>query len=518
MTTWRLRAFAASAAALALLAPGAGAVVPVEVNKAERELRDLLTGPDVSAALQGELKAVVSDAIVLFASSDFDSALEKTSELTRLAPMAPEGWYLHGLVLANLERYDDSLAALERSSELYQRNAVPLLMIGDILSYLERWDEARSAYEKALARDPDLDRARNGLLVVTLRQGQVARREGRTDEAVGYLEEAVALGPEGNTELVVLLADLYVETDRADDAVALLEGRSDPDEAPEALLRTLASALSAAGRFEQAGEIHAIRVQRFGSLASHLDKAAFHTARLDFPAAEAALLEARSQFPDSPLPAFRLGRIYGAQGRYDEAVRLFDAGIANNPSTAERREMERSAALAELRLGRVDAAHRRARFLTSGEEAVTGDFVLLASIEERLGNAGQAAAAYEEVLERNPDNWLALNNLAALLVDTNPSRSLALARKAVELSGGRSSVRDTLGWAYFKAGSVGRAEEVFRALLDEEPDSPSHAYRLGVVLAEKGEVGEAKTMLEKALSLDPDHREAQEALDRLNNG
>ena len=80
------------------------------------------------------------------------------------------------------------------------------------------------------------------------------------------------------------------------------------------------------------------------------------------------------------------------------------------------------------------------------------------------GNHGQAVAAYEELLERDPDDQMALNGLAWLLA-TSPDASLRDGKRAIELAAGacewsnwsEPSFLDTLAAAYAEAGDFAHA-------------------------------------------------------------
>src|SRR5690606_10447942 len=62
--------------------------------------------------------------------------------------------------------------------------------------------------------------------------------------------------------------------------------------------------------------------------------------------------------------------------------------------------------------------------------------------------------AYRTVLAQEPENVMALNNLAYLLLESSDgaAEGVAMARRAFELSRGAGLVADTLGWGLFITG------------------------------------------------------------------
>ena len=81
-----------------------------------------------------------------------------------------------------------------------------------------------------------------------------------------------------------------------------------------------------------------------------------------------------------------------------------------------------------------------------------------------------AQAQYIQVLARDADNVLALNNLAGLLHGKDDVRALALAERAYEASPGSAEVLDTLGWILVGTGSTQRGLDLIERALALRPD------------------------------------------------
>jgi tetratricopeptide (TPR) repeat protein len=143
------------------------------------------------------------------------------------------------------------------------------------------------------------------------------------------------------------------------------------------------------------------------------------------------------------------------------------------------------------------------------------------SIHYDAGDTDQALEAYERALELEPESVQALNFVAYTLadLDLDAERAVALASKASELDPESGIVRDTLGWAYFRAGRLDEAvEEIERAIELGETDPVIYEH-LGDALEAKGRIGEALAAWEKALEADPGResvaRKIEQALARM---
>ncbi len=124
------------------------------------------------------------------------------------------------------------------------------------------------------------------------------------------------------------------------------------------------------------------------------------------------------------------------------------------------------------------AALERARSLaTSAQSEATEDGLVamaefvLATIDESAGDVSSAQSRYRRVLELQPDNALALNNLAHLLSasGTAVDEALSLAKKAAGIMPNSPDILDTLGTALLAAGKPAEAENHLRKALSARP-------------------------------------------------
>lgn len=116
-----------------------------------------------------------------------------------------------------------------------------------------------------------------------------------------------------------------------------------------------------------------------------------------------------------------------------------------------------------------------------------------------------AIEAYRAVLKVAPDDMLALNNLAYVLVDEpdGSAEALSLARRAYEVARGLGPVADTYGWVLFRTGDAAQAERVLRDAAARQPALADVRVHLARVLLAQGRLPDAKAEWDRALALDP---------------
>lgn len=163
----------------------------------------------------------------------------------------------------------------------------------------------------------------------------------------------------------------------------------------------------------------------------------------------------------------------------------------------------------DMVLQKYDQAFTRLTGIQKQVEALPEDSVDRAQFNQLQGLAAQkterhedAQAAFERILERDPDNVPALNNLAYLLADglNKPHDALPLAEKAANFAPRVAGVLDTLGWIQFLAGNSYAAAQTLQNALAIEPLAPIY-FHLGEVYMDIGQDTEAINMLQEALKI-----------------
>ena len=187
--------------------------------------------------------------------------------------------------------------------------------------------------------------------------------------------------------------------------------------------------------------------------------------------------------PYDPRPLFVRLRIEVEGRRLDEAQATLARLRERAPADARVQSAE--ADLLEAR-GELEAALRLRRNLA--ERRPTWRMVLdLATLELRLGASDSARGHLLEILQGQPDNQYALENLAALEVGSGDLRRAAvLYEKLIGLEPTLSSFTN-LGFVHFLGGDYGEAAAAYRRALELEPDHLLSRFNLATALEAQGD-------------------------------
>nr|WP_238538220.1 tetratricopeptide repeat protein [Oceaniovalibus guishaninsula] len=417
-------------------------------------------------------------------------------------PESAEGWHLLGMALANLDRGDEAIAALTKAAALYTQSAEPLVTIGELRLLQGNRDAAEAAWAEALARDPNQWRATENLALLAERDANVAK-------AIQLYEEARADAPPDRLFPSLRLAKLHLDRGEGDVAVAILDTATagDPD-SPEAWA-ALGHVNAAIGRPKDAAKAFA----KARSLAPDAPELYLLQARAEaesgeLDAATATLTAAAVRFPRRTPIVLDLGKMLAAQGRFGDALTVYRNALDDTPDEVE---LSRGASFAAYRSNDLPAARSHAEKVANDPAATDRDRLWLASVQEAAGDIDAAIETYSTLVDNNRGGWIAQNNLAVLLTESDPFRAVELARKAAAQVPDEVQVADTLGWASFHADDLVTARTMFDKVLAAKPDDATANYRLGRILMAQGETVAGPDRLRRALQLDPDAPFADEA-------
>ena len=197
-------------------------------------------------------------------------------------------------------------------------------------------------------------------------------------------------------------------------------------------------------------------------------------------AALAHLKRRRQSFPDEDVALSDAeATLLGEAGRTQDALDVYDQAIGRHPDS------------------------RALRFSRS--------FLL-----EREDRIPEAIAELTLLLEEQPDDPVALNALGYTLADRTDEyeRAFEYIRRALELVPGDAAIIDSMGWVHYRMGNYSQALEHLQKAYDMTFD-PEVAAHLGEVLWVQGETEEAKSVWEKALVDNPDHKKLQQTINRF---
>ncbi|MBD0324794.1 MAG: tetratricopeptide repeat protein [Pyrinomonadaceae bacterium] len=494
-----------------------------------------------------------------------ERAIEELKEVVRLDSNNAEAWALLGEFYYATGRNQEAINALTQwaaapaplETRFFQYVAnrelstdAAAARLGEALIAAGRTTEAVAAIRRAISINPE-NKDYSELLVRAFEEGgnnetaiselqrmivadptnpslprllaRIQARMGRIDEAVATIRTAMSKQPQGQQEQKLLrlyLAKLLTDALRDADAIAvyeealkergishtLLASDDDKEFASIILQRILALQKSAGLTKDAAATIERMR-SLFGKDDSTADEEHIELLRHQGKRNEAllAIRAARQRFPDESdfvrLEAETLTEL----GRVDEAVALLQPRLKGSLEDFNE-YLTISTLYIQAGRGReaIEAA-RKALALAPAErtDLQTAALITLSSAQDRAGDPAGSEESLRRVLNKEPDNATALNNLGYFLVERNErlNEALELIQRAVRAEPTNSSFLDSLGWVYFKLGQLENAERHLKEAARRNSTSSTIHEHLGDLYHRQGKTELARAAWQKALSL-----------------
>jgi Flp pilus assembly protein TadD len=219
-----------------------------------------------------------------------------------------------------------------------------------------------------------------------------------------------------------------------------------------------------------------------------------------------------AKYPDRPELHFGIGNLALRIAQYDLAIAEFqlvlDRVDRNSKGAAELYFRMGEAYRLKGDIDFATSLLQQAQTLQPANPAILN---VLAFTLESAGRRQAAGDQYRKLLEIDPNNGLALNNLAYLLADTGDDTGLALAyaHRARELFPKEPTIADTLGWVYLKLNRAEDAIPLFREVVQTDPSRATNRYHLAAALKMHGDRAEARREAEAALKSHPSKDDEQ---------
>ena len=182
-----------------------------------------------------------------------------------------------------------------------------------------------------------------------------------------------------------------------------------------------------------------------------------------------------------------------------------EASAATMPGANER--VVRLVVRGETLIARGDRAGARRAFEQAVELApnLLRPRELLAGLYTLAGEAALAAEQFRSIVALQPNNPVALNNLAYDIAvrEKKPAEALAMARRALALAPRDPTILDTVGWIEFLLGNTAEAAKLLVQAAKGAPANPEIRLHSAIALASQGARAAAEAELAEALKLSP---------------
>lgn len=507
-----------------------------EVDQAVKDLESVAASD--TSRYQADLILIASH----LQRKELDKALAAVGSLEKKQPDNPLTYNLKGGVYLARSDFPNARAAFERALELQPAYLAAIANLVRLDLADKNLDAARKRFNAALAKSPN----DSGLLVA---YAEFLRGQGAPSKEVGaQLEKAVTANP---TSVPATVAWIDHLNQRGDPKAALTAAQRAAAASPEnpRVLELLGLAQQAAGDPNQA-------LSTFNRLAALLPQSPGPQVRIagaylqakDQSAAIEALKKAQAIQPKSLEIRRDLALLLQTAGRSAEALAIargVEKEFPKEPAgyvlegdlfAAQKKRPEAETAYREA-LGRAKSPLIMTRLLAvlddAGKSAAADaeltkwskdnpkdTIVYLYLADSRLARKEykEAAVHYRAALDRQPDNPVALNNLAWVSGQLNDPAAIGYAERANQLAPASPAIMDTLGWLLVEKGETARGVELLRRAVDLAPGSAELRLHLAKGLLKAGDKSAARKELAELTKLarpTPARDEAAELLKSL---
>ncbi len=466
----------------------------------------------------------------------YDKALATVQGLEKQQPENAMVQNLKGGVYMSRDDKPNARAAFNRALELQPTYFAAVVNLAQIDAAEKKPAEARKRFLAFLEKDKKHIGAMTSLAELSLMENKPA-------EATTWLEKAVSDNPDAVAPGMMLVTQ-YQRVKEPAKALTLARKLQTANPTNPALLDLLGQVQLANkdndGALETFSKVTSLSPK---SATAHLRLAAVHSLLKNDAAAaddvkralalepdnvqaqlamvdlamrkndpDQALLLVRKlqkQLPNAPAGYLIEGDVLAIQKKPDLALRAYEQAYA----VGKQPQLFLKVVMGMKVVGKTKEADARvAQYMKENPD----DMLLNMYAGESRLNAKQykeAVPFFETVIKKNPDNIVALNNVAWAYQQLKDPRALPTAEKAAKLAPDSANVLDTLGWLLVEQGNTQRALPMLEKAALAAPQQGDIRFHFATALAKSGNKDKAKQELDAALAGKPfDQLEAARAL------
>lgn len=407
------------------------------------------------------------------------------------------------------EQFDAAVKDLQQLISKEPNNAVIRYNLGRAYHSRGELDAARTQYAEAVKASKFLTAAHLGL-------GQIALAKGDSGKAVAAADEVLSYDPSNLAARILRVNGLMAGGNTNQARIDINTYLRDTPDSPD-LRYQLAIVNFVERRYQEAEQQFRALQQRYPNDLRLLFSIAEVMLRTNRQADAMRLVQdAYQKNPDQPGLKLALANTAMRINQLDTAEKEFRALLALDPGNTD---IVMRLAETLRRKGQIAPARDLLQQAYAKSPSSPGLAMQLALTHEALGDWRSAVPLYEAILKQDPNNLIALNNLAYRYADMGKDLDTALtyAQRAQQRAPTSDDVVDTLAWVYIRKNLNDTAISLLKPLIAKQPRNPLFHYHLGLALLQKGDRTAARQSLQTALSLNPskeDEQKIREALSR----
>jgi tetratricopeptide (TPR) repeat protein len=472
----------------------------VRVNSVDEGIKQFEEGIQKDGArkntyLKHEIEAYVR-------SGKTNIAFEKNEQILKNDPKDPEARGLRATFKLDQGDVNAAMGELQSVVTAKPNNFVARFNLGRAHFARAEYEQARQEFDAAIQLRPDYIPAR-------LAQIQVALLRGDNDAALHNADQTIAIAP-NNVQVRVMRAAALQRLGRFDEARNLLTAILDKQpKQVETLLELGVLDLNQKKNKDAEDLFHRAYDANPANLRGLLGES--RALLLDNqPDKSVQLVETEAQKKPANLDLQReLGNTEMSAGRYDKAIMTYQGLLAKVTDPRQQSDLLIRVGESYLRKGDVQQSINsleKSRAAQPNNASITTN---LGMLYEMQAKTDVARKYYEMSIKTDPNNPLALNNLAYLITQTNGDLDLALtyAQRAKQRLPEHAEVNDTLGWIYLKKNLTDNAIDTFKTLVVKAPQNPTYHYHYAMALLQKGDRDTAKKECQTALADKPNKQQ-----------
>ena len=450
---------------------------------------------------------------LLILKNRLDEATKLDNEILKANPKDVDALVFKGQVQIHRNDANGAIDSLQSALRNDADNAVAHYQLGNAFAQQHNEGRAESEWREAVRIRPNLTDAQRSLAALELRRGnidailQAAQQIIASDpsSADGFLwkgvadmtrkkysdaqqdaEQAVQRLPQSPAPYI-LMGDIQLNQKHYADALKFYQEALDKAPSSADGLKGVIYTYSAQKEYDKAIAAANAQIAKSPNNSSFYEQlgTVLYDGKKDLKGAEAALRKAIELDKNNSEALLKLGKLLAEEGSIDQALATFQQSIKDNP--------------------------REVPF-----------YVLSGELYEKKKDWEHAKAMYQQALSIVPDQPLASNNLAYVILEQggNVDVAMGLAQTARRAMPDSPNAADTLGWAYYHKGiyqsAISQFQEALR--LSEKHGGPDDAdlhYHLGLAYQKTNQTALARQQLEKAVKLSPNNADARKALSDL---
>ena len=476
---------------------------------------------EVAAASDPTANADMALLTARLRAGDFGGATKAAEGVARKQPRRAHPQWILGRLRQAAGQTDEARKHFERALELDKAYVPAALALAEFDLAAKDGEQAKRRMEGVLAQRPD---SQDALLAAA----EVRYRAGDSDQAITTALEAAVKMHGSQPRPWMALVNHLMRTGNTQ--AALLTAQKATGELPEDLniMDALGRAQAAAGETAQAlttfrrmstlrprlpqphtrmADVYLARNEIDSAIESmklavalqpnflpaQVRLAGIATAKKDWKQSLDIARRIQQQRPRDPT-GFKLeGLTFAAQKQWPAAVTAFKNAAQRGESSQTTQQLytalmwDRKAEEAD----RLATAWLTKHPKDDGMRGFLGEFALLS------GNLAAAEAQFRAILQNDPKNASAMNNLAWLLNEQSKPGAPELARRAVELQPRRAEFLDTYALVLAKNGQVPEALAQQKRVVELDPNTPMYRLNLARFALETQDYLLAREQLDK---------------------